>query len=110
MSDSFVTPWTVAPQAPLLWDFPGKNTGVGGHFLLQGIFLTQGSDLGLLHWQVASFPLCHLGSTYLWEIQHQIKLGDLVGLVVKEGLSLVFSLTFGSWPRQEPDASNILLE
>ena len=24
------------------WDFPGKNTGVGGYFLLQGIFLTQG--------------------------------------------------------------------
>ena len=29
--------------------FPGKNTGVGCHFLLQGIFLTQESDLGLLH-------------------------------------------------------------
>ena len=23
------------------WDFPGKNTGVGCHFILQGIFLTQ---------------------------------------------------------------------
>ena len=29
--------------------FPGKNTGVGCHFLLQGIFLTQGWNLGLLH-------------------------------------------------------------
>ena len=29
--------------------FPGKNTGVGCHFLLQGIFLTQGSNPGLLH-------------------------------------------------------------
>ena len=27
---------------------PGKNTGVGNHFLLQGIFLTQGSNPGLL--------------------------------------------------------------
>ena len=26
----------VARQAPLSWDFPGKNTGVGCHFLLQG--------------------------------------------------------------------------
>ena len=26
------------------WDFPGKNTGVGSHFLLQGIFLTQESN------------------------------------------------------------------
>ena len=31
------------------WDFPGKNTGVGWHFLLQGIFLTQESNLCLLH-------------------------------------------------------------
>ena len=30
------------------WDSPGKNTGVCGHSLLQGIFLTQGSNLGLL--------------------------------------------------------------
>ena len=31
------------------WNFPGKSTGVGCHFLLQGIFLTQGSNPGLLH-------------------------------------------------------------
>ena len=30
-----VTPWTAAHQAPLSMDFPGKNTGVGCHFLLQ---------------------------------------------------------------------------
>ena len=42
------------------WDFPGKNTGVGCYFLLQGIFLTQGSNLHLsclLHWQADSLPL-----------------------------------------------------
>ena len=32
------------------WDFAGKNTGVGCHFLLQGIFSTQGSNRHLLHW------------------------------------------------------------
>ena len=34
------------PYARLLcpWDSPGKNTGVGCHFLLQGIFPTQGSN------------------------------------------------------------------
>ena len=53
MSDSFVTPWTVALQAPLsMGIFPGKNSGVGCHFLLQGIFPTQGLNLHLLHWQV----------------------------------------------------------
>ena len=42
------------------WDSPGKNTGVGSYALLQGIFLTQGSDsrlLCLLNWQVGSLLL-----------------------------------------------------
>ena len=34
-------PWTVACQVPLSMGFPGKNTGVGCHFLLQEIFLTR---------------------------------------------------------------------
>ena len=42
------------------WDFPGKNTGVGCHFLLQGTFLTQGSNLRLLHWEADSLPLSDL--------------------------------------------------
>ena len=44
---------------------PGKNTGVGCHFLLQGIFLTQASNLCLLHLlqcQADSLLLGHLGS------------------------------------------------
>ena len=39
---------TVAHQAPL-WDFPGRNNRVDYHFLVPGIFLTQGSNPGLLH-------------------------------------------------------------
>ena len=31
------------------WNSPGKKTGVGSHSLLQGIFLVQGLNLGLLH-------------------------------------------------------------
>ena len=41
-------------------DSPGKNTGVGCHALLRGIFSTQGSNsclLRLLHWQADSLPL-----------------------------------------------------
>ena len=48
-------------------DFSVRNTGMGCHFFLQGIFLTQGSSphlLNLLHWQVYSLPLHHLGSPY----------------------------------------------
>ena len=41
----FVTPWTIAYQASLSRDSPGKNTGVGCHALLQGLFLTWGSNL-----------------------------------------------------------------
>ena len=47
------------------WNFPGKNTGVGCHFLLQGIFPAEKLNpclLCLLHWQVNTLPLCHLGS------------------------------------------------
>ncbi|XDC54899.1 hypothetical protein R6Z07M_006081 [Ovis aries] len=43
-------------------DFPGKNAGVDGHFLLQGIFPAQGLNLHLLHWQADSLPLRHQGS------------------------------------------------
>ena len=38
------------------WDFPGKSTGVGCHFLLQGIFPTQGSNLGLPHCRQMLLP------------------------------------------------------
>ena len=61
----FATLWTVGSSvgsSRLLcsWNFPGKNAGVGCHFLLQGIFPTQGSNLHLLcllHWQAESLPL-----------------------------------------------------
>ena len=36
------------------WDSSGKNPGVPCHFLLQGIFPTQGSNFHLLHWQADS--------------------------------------------------------
>ena len=43
----FATLWTVAHQAPLCMGFSSKNTEVGGHALLHGIFLTQGLNLRL---------------------------------------------------------------
>ena len=46
-------------------NFPGKNTGVGCHFLLQRSFPTQGSNLcllHLLHWQADSLPMSYQGS------------------------------------------------
>ena len=67
MSDS-LWPHGLWPARLLcLRDFSGKNTGVDCHFLLLGIFPTQGLNpplLGLLHWQVDSLPLSLLRSPW----------------------------------------------
>ena len=55
----FVTPQTVGYQTPLLWNSPGKNTGVDCYSLLQGIFPTQGSILGLPHSRQILIHLSH---------------------------------------------------
>ena len=44
------------------WNFPGKNIGVGCHFLLQGIFQTQGSNPGLPHCRQTFYCLSYQGS------------------------------------------------
>ena len=54
--DSSVTLWIVAHQAPLSMGFSRQEYC---HFPLQGIFLTQGSNLRLLHWQAGSLSLSH---------------------------------------------------
>ena len=41
------------------WDFLGKSSGVGCHFLLQGIFLNQGLNPGLLHCRQTLNHLSH---------------------------------------------------
>ena len=61
-----LSPWNFCPS--------DKNTGVGGHFLLQGIFPTQGLNpclLGFLHWQ-ADQILYHMppGKQEYKNIQH----------------------------------------
>ena len=66
----FASPWVSACHAPLgnPWDFPGKNTGVGCHSLLQGIFLTQGWNLGLLHCRQILYRLSYKGSPRFYYI------------------------------------------
>ena len=60
----------VACQPPLSMDSLGKNTGVGSHSLLQGIFLTQGSKLGLLHCKRILYHLSHQGIIPSWYLVH----------------------------------------
>ena len=47
------------PGSSVREDSLGKNTGVGCHLTLQGIFLTQGSNLGLLHCRQILYLLSH---------------------------------------------------
>ena len=54
----FMTPWTVAYQAPPSMGFSRQDTGVGCHFLLQETFPTRGSNPSLL------YLLRHLGSPH----------------------------------------------
>ena len=63
----FVTPWTVASQAPLSGGFSRQEYWSGLPFPPPGIFLAQGLNphlLCLLHWQAGSLPLGHLGSYF----------------------------------------------
>ena len=64
------TPWTIASKLLHPWDFPGKSTGVGCHFLLQGTFQTQGSNLALLHCRQTLLHISH---------QESLRVGDYSG-------------------------------
>ena len=55
MSNS-AAPWTVVSQSPLSMKFSRKNTRMGSHSLLQGIFLTQGSNPDLPTFHADSLP------------------------------------------------------
>ena len=67
------------------WNFPGKNTGVGCNFLLQGIFQTQGSNPDLLHFRQILYGLSHWGrpvavaqglnSCGFWALEHRFSSG-----------------------------------
>ena len=65
VSQSYPTlgnPWTTAFQALLSMEFSRQYTKVDIHSLLQGIFPTWGSDLGLLHCRQILYHLSHQGS------------------------------------------------
>ena len=65
----FVTPWIVACSKLLCpWDFQGKSTGVGCHFLLQGIFPIQGLNPGLSHCRQTLYRLSHQQSPTIQNI------------------------------------------
>ena len=62
-TELYLTPSTlwIDSRLPCSWDFPGKNTGVHCHFLLQAIVPTQGSNQCLLHCRWILCQLSHHG-------------------------------------------------
>ena len=82
------------------WDFPGKNTRVGCHSLLQGIFLNQGSNLGLLHcrqslsYEPPGKPHLDGEGNVNWFTGNPLPMGSLGGL-------------FASWPGTQQSSINI---
>ena len=83
------------------WDFPGKITGVGCHFVLQGIFLTQGSNprlLLLLHCRWILNCLSHqrnvLAENLLYFLLYFLIPKGCIGLFLSPNISYLCFLTF----------------
>ena len=86
--------WPCGLQPPRFlcpWDFPGKNTEVGCHFFLQGIFLTQGLDSYLLNWQADSLQLSHQGFSLFTGLRE-----SLCALVMLKNVVFFFVLKVGT--------------
>ena len=69
-----------SPPGSYPWNFSGKNTGVGCHFLLQGIFPTQKSNSHVLHLLQVIYHSYHLGSP--WGFMEENKEPSLYELVL----------------------------
>ena len=97
MSDSL---WSCGLLCP--WNSPGKNTGVGNHSLLQGIFLTQGSDLGLLHFFVVVQLLsCVLLFVTPWTAASQASLSFTISLNLLKLMSIESGRFSTIWENRE---------
>ena len=84
------------------WNFGAKNTGVGSRSILQGVILTQGSNLGLLHCRQIIYHLSHQGSPskcYSYPQYHIMKV-----------YSHCFTLTYHiMWPYHKPSITHFLV-
>ena len=77
----FLLPHGLQPTRLLCpWDSPGQNTGMGCHFLLQGIFPTQGLNPDLLHCKQILYCLSHWGSSLYVESKTKIRISQTQGV------------------------------
>ena len=65
------TLWLLCP-----WDFPGKNSGVGCHFLLQGMFQTQGLSSSLPRYMQILYCLSHQGIKIIFTSESHLVMSD----------------------------------
>ena len=90
----FVTQWTVDYQPPPMespWDFPGKSTGVGCHFLLQRILPSQGLNPGLLHCRQMLYCLRHQGRHSIYLEETKIERDSYI-MLKQYSISVVYNL------------------
>ena len=71
VSDSLIPHGLLSARLLCPWNSPGKNTGVGGPALLQGIFPTQGLNPGLLHCRRILYYLSYQGSSFYLVIRYK---------------------------------------
>ena len=110
VSDSLWPHGLYSPPGSSPWDFPGKNTGVGYHFLLQGIFPTQRSKLCLLHWQVGSFTAEPPAKLHLWSLK-SCKLNGICIVMTQENSHWSTTPTPESkWQERKQKKLNITLK
>ena len=106
VSDSLQSHGLYSTRLLYPWDSPGKNTGVGCHFLLQGIFLTQWLNqhlLCLLHWQAGSLPPVPPGKHPLHTLEHGYAFA-----LLKHHLPFIPCLLI--WNKKKPLAFNSLTD
>ena len=89
------------PGSPVHGDSPGKNTWVGCHALLQGIFPTQGSNAGLPHCGQILYQLSHEGSPWILEwVAYPFSRGSTLPRN-QTGVSRISVRFFTSWATRE---------
>ena len=97
----FVTPWA---EIKTSWNSPGQKTGVCSHFLLQGIFPTQGLNPGRLHCRQILYQLSHQGSPRILECVAYLFSSESSQPRNQTGVSCIVGRFFTSWATREAQA------
>ena len=90
------------------WNSPGQNTGVGSLSLLQGIFPTQGSNPGLLHYRRILYQLSHNGSPRILEWVAYPFSRESSRPRDQTGVSCIAGGFFTNWAIRKPILSTVL--